>query len=169
MDLDRFFETLEPEGTKEAGKQPASDALVGLGSDEDLRAEIFVQTLHPRSQIDALAHSGIIHPFRAAEITDVGDAGVKTEARLQRMPIDSLGRKIAETQGGFASAQLMVGLQVRRVPESEDGIPEVFDDGTIGGMDALGHSGPEVIVHYQGKFVGIHAFGEGSEAGNVAE
>src|SRR5947208_6659676 len=80
-----------------------------------------------------------------------------------------LRRLLAKSKGGLASAQGVITLRVRRVPESENRVADIFDDGAVGVMNALRDGGLKITVHVPRQLIRVHAFGDGSEIGNVAE
>ena len=111
----------------------------------------------------------VINTCGAAEVTDVGHAGVEADARDELFAADFHRAHFAKFQCGIARAHGVIGLRFGCVPEGEDGIANVFHDRAIGGMNAGADRPLEILVHHLGQFIGVHAFGNGSEAGNVAE
>ena len=63
----------------------------------------------------------------------------------------------------------MIALRVRRVPESENRVTDIFHDRAVGVMNALRDGGLKITVHVPRQLIRVHAFGDRSETGNVAE
>src|SRR5204863_6514339 len=58
---------------------------------------------------------------------------------------------------------------VGRVPESENRVTDIFHDGAVSVMNALRDGCLKIAVHVPRQLIRVHAFGDGREAGDVAE
>ena len=102
-----------------------------------------------------------------AEVRQRFAEGLATRDEL--LAIHVLRRLVLKAQSGLASAQGVIALRVRRIPEGENRVTDIFHDGAVGVMNALRDGSLKINVHVPRQLIPLHAFGDGSEIGNVAE
>ena len=170
INMDGLFKTLQAEHTQVTGDQARADAFVGVAGQEDAGAEVFVQALHAGGEVDVLAEGGVIHAGGAAEIADVGLAGVQADAGDNFLPsVNSCLSWSRKRRAAWHARKGWFSWGFGGVPEGEDGVANILDNGAVGVMDAVVHGALEIGVHQLGQFVGVHALGNAGEAGDVAE
>ena len=157
-----------------------AEPLGGFLADDQVHAVELAEALEPRGQVHRIAEQRIVKMLHRPEIADAALAAVDPDADSHRCPRSARRLRLVRPKAvqfdqllahGLSGADRVLGvLRVveRGVPKRHDAIADVFVDGSLQLGDDLGHR-RQKAVHELGQGSGVHAFGEGSKAADVAK
>src|SRR3546814_422442 len=137
---------------------------------------MYLSSVPPLASIAAAprAEWGGVPPPRGAEFADKGGARMNTDAQTHRSQAPGLARPVVgdhrphDRQCGAAGSLGMVGLVVRRAPESHHRVPHVLVERAAAGIDRRGHKG-KVVIEEIGGVTRRETLAGGGEADDVGE
>ena len=108
-------------------KQRVFNRALDFAADQHGSAQLFIESLEARSEIDAVANRGVVEAVLAANIANTHFAGMQGHARAQgKIPLRGvkLHELISQAQGSTAGSFPMIGLFEGRIPNREDTVAD---------------------------------------------
>src|SRR5688572_21884642 len=108
-----FLKALQAEESQPSRHKLSGNVAMGVAGDKRVCAEILIQTLHARGEVDICAHGIVAELLGTPEVADISDASVQADASAEDgggIPKGEASHLIAQQQGTPAGAELMIRL-----------------------------------------------------------